>query len=664
MAESIKKLVCSFGKMQSNPYHYIALEPDEIRTVMIQPGGRKDHLLCTIEQHKLTELPEYEAISYAWGTPKRNRLLRVDERQLWITPNAESILHHLRSPSQPRRVWIDGICINQENGIERSQQVSLMHSVYSRASMVLIWMGKSDAHTSGVFQFFSLVDQLRSSELVKDKTKEESLQNEKLGLASNPDIGNKCFKDHESDNFSRISAFADRPWFHRAWTFQEACLSVNSQIMCGQDQLPLHIFISAVLYLTSHGMSTIFGQTTDTITALANFAAANPTNRTSYLSLLLPLTRNLQTTDPRDKVFALLGMIDRTALPVPTPSYAVSVSEVYTLTTRAMITQEGALSVLSGVYGPHHPSRNLPSWAPDWQLPRRTAYLHGYDWFSSSNLYCINKGAPFSNSIQNDLGSDVQILPLRGAPVATISRLCNPNALLAQVARLPIDNGSSTSSKAVAAWLYDLEQIVDTIRYSLCRFNFNYAQTGEDATEALMKTLSADRGGVGTEGMGVWRTEDLMSGSMMTITSRWWSGCLHGENGETDDAFTPSKRLASAILTFLKGRTVFTTNEGLFGIAGEEIRVGDEIWDVVGGEVPFVLRQAGDAQKTGGMEGNKRLTIIGEAYVHGIMKGELWDVEVKNDGGETTSSSSSSPSLDGQQRIHGRDLTFQDIELS
>jgi hypothetical protein len=87
----------------------------------------------------------YEAISYAWGSEKRTRETFGDGKLIYVTPNCEVILRHLRLRNKVRTLWIDAICIDQgldEHCLnEKSSQVQQMHRVYECASTVLVWLG-------------------------------------------------------------------------------------------------------------------------------------------------------------------------------------------------------------------------------------------------------------------------------------------------------------------------------------------------------------------------------------------------------------------------------------------------------------------------------------------------------------------------------------------
>ena len=86
----------------------------------------------------------YEALSYAWGSPKSTDHIRVNDKEFPVAASLYSALIHLRDSQLARVLWIDAICINQADLIERKQQVQFMAVVYSRASRVIVWLGKDD----------------------------------------------------------------------------------------------------------------------------------------------------------------------------------------------------------------------------------------------------------------------------------------------------------------------------------------------------------------------------------------------------------------------------------------------------------------------------------------------------------------------------------------
>ena len=92
---------------------------------------------CAEPQH------EYDAVSYCWGEPNFSHSLMCNGEQLKITPNVDSLLRYLRKPHRPCRLWVDGICINQQDADEKSLQVALMGDIFFSAVRVHVWLGEA-----------------------------------------------------------------------------------------------------------------------------------------------------------------------------------------------------------------------------------------------------------------------------------------------------------------------------------------------------------------------------------------------------------------------------------------------------------------------------------------------------------------------------------------
>lgn len=59
-----------------------------------------------------------------------------------VTKNLGAALQKLRLPDGARKIWIDALCINQDDVLERNEQVRLMGEIYSRCSRVIVWLGQ------------------------------------------------------------------------------------------------------------------------------------------------------------------------------------------------------------------------------------------------------------------------------------------------------------------------------------------------------------------------------------------------------------------------------------------------------------------------------------------------------------------------------------------
>lgn len=138
---------------QDGPNEHIEGRPpladvNDIRVIHIHPPspGSEDTMRCHFERTSLLDPCEYFALSYTWGSNvNATETILIDNRPFSITPNLLAALHRLRErgawvPS----IWIDAICIDQENPIERSRQVMLMGQIYSKARHVVIWLGEPE----------------------------------------------------------------------------------------------------------------------------------------------------------------------------------------------------------------------------------------------------------------------------------------------------------------------------------------------------------------------------------------------------------------------------------------------------------------------------------------------------------------------------------------
>lgn len=101
------------------------------------------YLSCKMKTVSLADHTPYRALSYCWGSPKRSVTLRCNGFKLRISPNLAEGLKKLRAYAAEADVgsfWVDQICINQEDNVERTQQVRIMRSIYKRSTRTIIWL--------------------------------------------------------------------------------------------------------------------------------------------------------------------------------------------------------------------------------------------------------------------------------------------------------------------------------------------------------------------------------------------------------------------------------------------------------------------------------------------------------------------------------------------
>jgi hypothetical protein len=135
-------------------YNYIPLPDfDHIRVLTLRPAQLPAApLMCTLTAAPLSTA-RYEALSYTWamclsGDDSKCRLIDLDGFSFAVTQNLEESLRRMRPKDVERHLWIDAVCINQEDIAERNAQVSRMAQIYRRATRVSIWLGETAGQAS------------------------------------------------------------------------------------------------------------------------------------------------------------------------------------------------------------------------------------------------------------------------------------------------------------------------------------------------------------------------------------------------------------------------------------------------------------------------------------------------------------------------------------
>jgi hypothetical protein len=191
---------------------------------------------------KLTTYPvvlsrdlDFDAVSYVWGTAPASVDVDCNGRRLSITPTAyEMLLHlHLYKPEIKRPLWIDAICINQNDSKERETQIKLMPRIYASATQLVIWFGPSTSQTRAFMEDFPQVVSLAEhwSPTI------QSTDRRWRGVGWPPD----------GDNFwTGLFCLLNHDWFKRLWTFQEVILATKAVLLCGENCIDADKFFDFV----------------------------------------------------------------------------------------------------------------------------------------------------------------------------------------------------------------------------------------------------------------------------------------------------------------------------------------------------------------------------------------------------------------------------------
>lgn len=155
-------------------FPYRPLHGSTFRILIISPQIEPQGLvICKFEEASLdrTPCPAYEALSYVWGDSPVTSTIRIfDGKKVYlhkVSKTLDSALRCLRNRKEERRLWVDALCIDQENSNERSAQVKRMRHIYHRASNVCVWLGEKSEDSDCVFHFIEGLLRLAMDQLEK-----------------------------------------------------------------------------------------------------------------------------------------------------------------------------------------------------------------------------------------------------------------------------------------------------------------------------------------------------------------------------------------------------------------------------------------------------------------------------------------------------------------
>ena len=202
---------------------HLPLRAREIRMLTLCPGEWQGPIDCKISIHNLDSSPAYELVSYVLNRENLTSLINVNGRTISVDVNLASALMDLRYPDRARCLWIDALCINQEDDEEKDDQLSLLASIMTRASNTCLWLGKGDNLCQRVFSSYDLI----------------------LDLNKSNDSVYRYLVEDAAEVFSGI---VTRARFHLG-NVQAICLARNAIVHCGRDSIPWKAFEDVVAIL-------------------------------------------------------------------------------------------------------------------------------------------------------------------------------------------------------------------------------------------------------------------------------------------------------------------------------------------------------------------------------------------------------------------------------
>lgn len=187
-------------------------------------SSSSEDMKCELIYTSLRQKPDYEALSYTWGDLKNTSSIQLHGNQHDITTNLDLALRRIRSSDRDRILWVDAICINQADVVERNEHVKYMREIYTHAKRVVVWLGE-EGQARKVLQFWKDI---------------------KRAIAASE--AHIMFEGHGAEWKAYTDLFVNRPWWSRMWILQEVINDRDVEVYIGQmDPLPLEELCTAFI---------------------------------------------------------------------------------------------------------------------------------------------------------------------------------------------------------------------------------------------------------------------------------------------------------------------------------------------------------------------------------------------------------------------------------
>lgn len=631
---------------------YEPLQPDQVRLLRLNPD-MEDPETGTLLVVDLNQAPPYYALSHSWEVESESVMIQLNGRHVDVGAKLAAGIQRFRELSRDSsdldvevsrlsanesklsppvsHVWIDNLCIDQEDILERSSQVAMTGEIYKRSTRTLIWIEPDSQSHATVWQLFDRIyDVLRA---------------ENPGVEDPSDISPAAYSEtfHASsglpawddDQWEHLRRLMEIPWFSRIWAIQDVVLSRQDPIIVDEERCYLWSRLAwAVDWLQRrHYLS--LPQMPTQLTNVASIANFQRKQLKVSLDALLHVTQvKFTASDQRDKVYGLLSVVvecqEASKIPgVLVPNYSLDMATLYQRVTRFLLGQRGSLAVLSRAHGirgsvtmkQRQYDLGLPSWVTDWSdlkvnndgIPTSLCAVSDSD---DSNLPQLDFPEFYDAAIkfnsQRRFNHDSPVLELDAIMAKKVDQVVPFNT--PQLREDDDENRlAADMSRAFTAALTNLARPGNIFR---CISRFIKVTTVEryrDQGEAWTEHYK--------DGLAYLYNLILADEALMSL-------CI-SKSGQADIVSTLqplchsgiAEDYARVVRHYCYGRVFMITSRGDMGIGPSNTRKGDTVAILSGGGVPYCVREEGD-----------HWLFVGEAFVYGLMNGE--GVIPRNRGGQ------------------------------
>ncbi|KAL7625002.1 hypothetical protein AAE478_004216 [Parahypoxylon ruwenzoriense] len=572
-----------------------------IRLLELQPGRGKATIQCKLKQFSLaSQSLAYEPLSYCWGDPRWMLPIHLDGYPMEVTRNLHAALLHLRREDSIRLLWVDAVCINQNDVSEKSEQIQMMRQIYQQGVRTLVWLGKLPLRARKAFRY------------VQD--------------LSNASETSPLETDHPY--LVDVRALLELPYFTRVWVVQEIAVSSSVQIFCGPNSISWDDLATAVSMANELGPRDYGEAHFYYMRSFTRFASMSYTrsmfqanNKLDWLRLLAE-HKNCSATNAKDKVYALLGLADPVEVTtvlgiVPNYRKEYTAVEAFTDTAVSILKVSGNLDLLSI---PRSSTSGLselclPTWVPDWSRPSMA--------YALPPISSIWSFAATGESSSHPVFRDASRLGLLGYVFDEVGWITHgsgdkpaPHLFRFDLWFSEFAETMRFVTKNVRAW--------KNWRHEMGLRCAEHYVNGESIPRVFWRTFTGGR--------------SFENENDEVQAYREWEefiGNRKGPSGVLDRTFIwmiyvsvwiVARELSIRVLgaerptvkddfvSMSYGRSMFVSKDGYIGLGPSGIHVGDCLAFLEGGRAPYVLRRR-----------DIYYELVGDCYIHGVMQGEIFD---------------------------------------
>jgi hypothetical protein len=585
-------------------YQYQSLREGEkeirlIRLVTGYPTESSGPVQCVLEPYSLNTCPSvpFVAVSYCWGTSAERRVIEIGGMMLNVPASAEEVLRvALQAEGSSSYIWIDAICIDQSNMSERNDQVALMGALYSRADRVLVWLGHaSPGIRHALLSIHSVIQQchdVTGDGAILDETLWGGSGAQKHYLYSDDGLPSDC------DWLALEEFFASR-WFKRMWPIQEVCLAKEADCHYGTYTISWRDIALSARWMYHRKYWLASGKRFTGVDCAAE--VRDTMEAPMGLYALLQMCIYFDATDPRDKIYGLLGLIPDASPGAPTgkhaivPDYNSSLKDVYTAAARVAVA-EGSLTVLGRAIW-YRPAEVPPTYPMNLVIGDFPSWVPRFDW-----QWNAAQGSPAAIVAASKAGASGGMRPQVADEILSQDVLRVRGMLVSEVMAV-----GPSFTPALIAKDEDLAMAIRT-SWDLVS-DLHASTTGDELLDRLLITLCS-----GTEGsQSIREGNPSLRASLdayMSTYGKLEAGVDTKANIDCNDESNKRRQLLSSVVHERSvNRCIFVATNGTMGSGPPGVRPGDAIVIIFGAIVPHILRKHGTKFK-----------LIGDAYVEGVME--------------------------------------------